>query len=372
MRDQPMTLLPEELHYPLPCTFASWNCDGLHVFEQRQSKEPYYRGLKSMYGLITDDSLNTDTTSIGEQEMTIEDIHLCLCAFQSNVWKHIQTANSSTTCDVDVVLEKDSLRRHLKRLKSRLDRILAQEISLSNADCGHETYLPYRYYYGYEDHTQPGWQDVVSLRVKSMLFDTAMLHFLLSLHLSVNIRKLAQIAKDQRLESVEELSEVHGQARKQRQTYMQGWTFTHAARWALCQSIDVLVAYQECRNRSGTSTNVRSLDPICHAALCTSALVVWAFCNFSDAGCTVCTPESMPIIELTTWSMPGNRFAKERESWMEMGKRGPRYRPQVQGIQLCQCNTEFIMAIFQACLPHTWDIADSLAPGIFKTHDSLV
>ncbi|KAE8447859.1 hypothetical protein EG329_010088 [Mollisiaceae sp. DMI_Dod_QoI] len=365
LRNQPMTIFPEELHFSLPSTFTLWNSNGLHIWEEREVDEPVYRMSKSMYSLITDNAI--DPSSAQEQPMVIEDIHLCLCAMQSNIWKNVQSAAPQSSCDVNVVLQKDSLRRHLQQLNSRLDRIMAQKVPISKSDFGHEEYLPYRYYYGWEDHTQADWQDVVTTRVKSILFDTTMLYFLLSLHLSVDVRKLTQIAKDRRLSTVEELSEVHRRAREERLASMKRWSTTPAARWALCQSVDVLVAYQNFKNGAGKPTNVRTLDPICHAALCVSALIVWAFCKFYDHGCDICSQGSIPIVELTTWSLSGNQFEKEKESWIETGERYPIYRPQLQGIQLCQCNTEFLIGLFQACLPNDWGTSEAIAPGIFKT-----
>ncbi|CZR56525.1 uncharacterized protein PAC_06414 [Phialocephala subalpina] len=362
LRNKPMTIFPEELHFSLPCTFSLWNADGLHIWEERQIQEPTYRDTKSMASLIAGSAL--DTTQ--EEPMLIEDIHLCLCAMQSDIWRHYHNPAPRASCEFDNVLRRDTLRRQLDGLNSRLDQILAQNLSLSDLGFGQEVYLPYRYYYGYEDHTQPGRQETVTTRVKSILFDTVMLYFLLSLHLAVDIRKIAQITKDRRPDTIEELSEVHRVARVQRHTSMKDWAATPAARFALCQSVDVLVAYQNFKRGSGTSANVRTLDPICHAALSVGALVVWTFCKYYDYGCDVCTLEPMPVAEMTAWTMSGSQFSKEKESWIEMGERGTSFRPQLQGIQICQCNTEFLMNLFQVCLPNGWALADSIAPGIFK------
>ncbi|TGO63320.1 hypothetical protein BOTNAR_0102g00220 [Botryotinia narcissicola] len=186
LRNKPMTIFPEELHFPLPCTLSLWNAKELQTWEERQNDEPTYRNLKSMLSLIADSSLNADSTQ--EQPMLIEDIHLCL---------------------------------------------------------------------------------------------------------------------DQRSSTVEEFSEAHRLAREQRRTSMNGWASTTAVRFALCQSVDVLVAQRNLGNGSGTSANIQASDPIRYAALCVSALIVWTFCKFCDRGCKICVPGANPVADLTTWSMPG-------------------------------------------------------------------
>ncbi|KAM0145647.1 hypothetical protein ACHAPG_011527 [Botrytis cinerea] len=363
LRNKPMTIFPEELHFPLPCTLSLWNSNGLQIWEERQNDEPTYRNSKSMLSLIADNALNANSTQ--EQPMLIEDIHLCLCAIQSDIWKYSQNTIFQTDCRSNSILRKDMLRRRLDRLSSRLDQIMVQFVPYSKINLGHDEHLPLRYYYGYEDHCLPSCYDAVTTRVKSMLSDAVMLYSLLSLHLSVDVNQLTQIARDQRLSTVEEFSEAHRLAREQRRTSMNGWASTSAVRFALCQSVDVLVAQQKFANGSGTSANIQASDPICYAALCVSALIVWTFCKFCDRGCEICVPGAIPVVELTTWSMPGSMFAKEKEAWIEMGDQGPMVRLQIQGIQLCNCNLASLISPFQACLPHKWALADTIAPGIF-------
>ena len=136
LRNKPMAIFPEELHFSLPCTFSLWNSNGLCIWEERQVDEPSHRDLKSMLSLIGDSTL--DSSSTQEQPMLIEDIHLCLCAMQLDVWKHSQNTAPQTDCEVDIVLQKDMLRRRLDRLNSRLDQIMAQDVPHSKLDFGHE------------------------------------------------------------------------------------------------------------------------------------------------------------------------------------------------------------------------------------------
>lgn len=292
-----------------------------------------------------------------ETPMLIEDIQTCICAMQSTIWKSC----ASNECQVGAVLQKDSLRRQLDNLKTQLDKMLSQ--FSENAEFGQEKYLPLRYYYGYEDHSQPGWQNIVVSRVKGLHFDTVMLYHLFSLELFAEVRTLTNLAKDRRLGTVEEASTVHRQAREQRLAATKLWGATPAARWSLCHAVDVLVAHQNIGHHDSSclGLTIRTLDPIACIAVCVSALVVWAYCTLDIQGCEVCTPGSATVIELTRWSASGPQYEKEKETWIEEGKG---CRVQLQGIQLCSCNVDYLMALFQAYLPEAW--SDAIAPGVFK------
>jgi len=108
---------------------------------------------------------------------------------------------------------------------------------------------------------------------------------------------------------------------------------------------------------------IRTLDPVAHMAACVAAMVVWVYCILDIQGCEICTPGNATVIELTRWSVPGLMYEKEKEAWIGDGNG---CRIQLQGIQLCSCNVEYLMALFQGCLPEAWSTADSIAPGIFK------
>ena len=367
IRNKPMSVLPEELHFTLPCTLSLWNLMRLDLWEERQIEEPPSRASMSMSSLIAGNSMDSNSTT--EQPILIEDIHLCLCAVQSDVWKCFRSVVPGADCEIDSVFRIERLRERLERFKRKLDQFAVMISSRSSLDSNQEWYLqlPFRQYYGFEDQSLPGWHDAVLARVTSLHFDADMLYLLLSLHLLVDIRKLAQLAREQRLSTVEELSEAHCVAREKRQVSMKGWTATPAVRSALCQSVDVLVAHHNFKDSSTKSANIRSSDPICYVALCVSALVVWVFCKYSDPGCESCVPWPVPVVELTKWSTPtGENFAEERQAWIEIGEESTMARSQIQGVTLCGCNTEVVIAIFQALIPDQWALADTIAPGIFK------
>lgn len=200
--------------------------------------------------------------------------------------------------------------------------------------------------------------------MKSLLFDSMMFYHLSSLQIFAEVRKITNLARDRRLGPIEEVSTVHRQARELRLADMKTWGITPAARWSLCHAVDILVAHQNIAHHDGSlGRTIRTLDPISHIAVCTAALVVWVYCTLDIQGCEMCTPGSATFIELTRWSVPGAMYEKEKEAWIEDGNHS---RIQLQGIQLCSCNVEYLMALFQGCLPVSWAIADSIAPGIFK------
>merc|ERR1711964_257425 len=91
------------------------------------------------------------------------------------------------------------------------------------------------------------------------------------------------------------------------------------------------------------------------------------FCKYSDLGCESCVPWAMPVAELTKWSTPaGEKFAEERQAWIKMGEESTVVRSQIQGVTLCGCNIEVVIALFQALTPDEWALADNIAPWIFK------
>ncbi|EKD13377.1 hypothetical protein MBM_08460 [Drepanopeziza brunnea f. sp. 'multigermtubi' MB_m1] len=357
LRDQPAIVVSEELHFPLPCAFALYNADGLHMWEQRQANEPIYRSQKSISEIISESALAPIPGN--ETPMLVEDTQTCLAALQSSIWK----ACASPASQVGLVLQKDSLRRQLDNIKSRLDTILNQDSGV--LEFGQEEHLPLRYYYGYEDHARPGWQNVVVARVKGLLFDTIIFYHLLSLQLFAEVRTLTNLAKDRHLGTVEEASAVHRQAREQRITSMKQWGATPTARWSLCHAVDILAVHQNIayHDGAGNGASVRMLDPVAHIAVSVAALVIWVYCTLDIQGCEICTPGSATIIELMRWSVSGAQYAKEKDTWIEEGKG---CRVQLQGIQLCSCNVDRLVALFQVFVPESWTAADSIAPGVFK------
>jgi len=358
----------EELHYGLQNTYSLWNSDGLPLWESRQAGEPLFRSDKSLYGMINESV--SDSVLFREYPMLIEDIQLYICAIRIGIWKASDHGEYSSDCEISIVLQKDTLRRRLELLKDRLNPIATQ--NLENVQFGQEPYLSYRHYFGYEDPSQPGWQNLVTARVKDLLFDTFILYNLFSLYLYAEIGTFRKLAKDQSLDPLREALQRHEHEREQRQLQVHKWVGTPTARQALCHAVAILQAHQSQSIifQGGRTTKQYTLDPMAYAALAVAALVVWAYSTFAKLPCEACFSGSHVIvfhdIELMNWTSLNPQSEKEKEAWIEMGNDAP---AQIHGIELCMCNSELLTNLFRIYLPPDWELANVIAPGLFERKD---
>ncbi len=335
------------------------------MWESRQAVEPILRSEKSLYSMINETA--AESVFSKEYPMLIEDIQLYICAIQPSIWKISDHGEHSSDCEISIVLQKDALRRRLEFLKERLDRIANQKSD--STEFGQESCLPYRHYFGYEDHSRLGWQETVMARVNDLLFDTLMIYNLFSLHLYAEIGILSKLAGDPPLESLQR----HLQALEQRQTHIRQWVRTPTARQALCHAVSILQAHQNSNPnfRETPPIDKYTVDPMAYAALSTGALVLWAYATFSNLGCDACFLGSRlnayHIVELTNWTAPSPQLVKEKETWIEMGAAFP---VQFHGIELCKCNVELLTNLFKMYLPPDWELANVIAPGIINRKDT--
>ena len=363
LRGQPELLTPEELHFTLPSTFALWNAAGLNIFEIRYSIEPQSRSQTTICRIIREPALESFARIDGL--MLVEDIQLGICAMHSNIWQLLERMRDSPENEVSIAIERDSLKRRLEAWKHWLVQIPIQQ--MDHIDFSQEQHLAMRYYYGIEDHSQPGWQWIVFNRPKNLIYDTLTLYHLLNLHLYADIRTLTQLAKDKNLvDPTRVLGEKYLKASERREGSTRAWVESTSMRRALCHATDILVSYNNI-----PSLENNQVDPIAYVALSVGALVIWAYCMFSGKGCPDCISEGQvlpstgaPIIELTKWSGPRTSqiFEKDKETWIEMGG----YRGALTGLLLCRCNIGLLVAKFRACIRDGWNVADTIAPGIFK------
>ncbi|KAG0646616.1 hypothetical protein D0Z07_7504, partial [Hyphodiscus hymeniophilus] len=364
LRGQPQLLTPEELHFTLPSTFALWNADGLHIWETRHSIEPQARRQTTICQIICEPALETYSSVDGL--MLVEDIQLGICAMHSKIWHLRELSRDNTGQEISNAIERDWLKRRLDAWKQLMGRIPLQQTDY--IDFSQEQHLAMRYYYGCEDHSIPGWQLTVFDRPKNLIFDTIILYHLLSIHVSADIRILTQLAKDKHPgDSVKNEGEKYLKGKEQREASTRAWVKSASVRRALTHATDILVSYN---NVSGLQNS--HVDPIVFIALSVSALIVWAYCMHGGEGCPDCLSGEQdlpfldtPVVELTKWSGPNTCqvFEKDRETWIERGG----CRGALAGLNLCRCNVDLLMAKFRRCIRQGWNVADTIAPGIFNS-----
>ncbi|KAH8654054.1 hypothetical protein BGZ60DRAFT_386749 [Tricladium varicosporioides] len=361
IRDRPPLLLPEELHFSLPSSLSHWDSDGLCMWEKRLSAESV-RDKRLMTEVIRS---NTDSLNPTGELQLIEDVQLCMCSLQFRIWMLAQVSGTSSPSDPANVYPRDSLQRRLDAFKSQLDRM-----ALQPGDATHHRQNSnsiFRFYYGYEDQSQPGWETIVTARMKDLGFDALMLHHLLNLNLHADIRSLRQLASDQDITDFSGLPEDRQFLYKQRMRTAASWSESASARRSLFSAVSVMT--HQCLERSGT-VHKRANDPIAQVALATSALIIWAYCKFSPPRCQLCTPsinDSPSLsVELTNWCGPlvGDMG---KDGWIIVGKGCP---VDLEGIRLCRCNIGILVAKFQVHIQEGWELAQVIAPGVFPGNSS--
>jgi len=311
-----------------------------------------------------------DAAAPVEGLMLAEDIQLGICALQPRIW-HLLVRRTDTP-DLSSAIEMDALRRNLESWKRLLIRIPTAQPDASSFS--REQHLAMRYYYGTEDQSKDGWQSVVSYRQRSLVYDATMLYHVFSLHLYANIRILSQLAEDARPDnSKAPYEDVNSQAKTRRETYAREWAKAPNSRRALCHAAAALASY----NSLSALVN-KTIDPISHVALSAGALVVWAFCSFSSHVCEACVPRSqihsiyaqLPEVELTRWAEIKAEpvLERERETWIEVGGG----LATLIGLKLCRCSLDILVSQYYSCLPEGWNVADTIAPGIWKVPDTIM
>jgi hypothetical protein len=342
-----MTLRCEELYFSLPTTFCLFNGPGLHIVEARFPDEPVQRNQETVSSMIGDRSFS----SIIQPFMLVEDIQLGMCASQSVIWQYSKKIQSSLEHDINSLIHQKSLRDGLNSWKRVFDQTTIEESE--SAMQGKTNNIPLKYYYGVEDHSKAGWQEVVLNRPRSLLFDTAMLYHLFGLHIHANIRSfetLASYKTDCRIA-------IQGGGTLERfpEDRARQWTTVVYSRHAIWHACNVLALH---RSRTGLPGQVQSPDPIAYVAVAASSLVVWAYCYFNEKGCTSCIGPAGLSVEVELLDILANN--EQSEKWIELGGRAA-----LDGHTFCRCNVEKLVQVFKMCLPsgdQKWGIVESLSP----------
>ncbi|TVY14195.1 Krueppel-like factor 11 [Lachnellula arida] len=281
IRAKPALLTTDDLHFTIQSTYATWNAKGLDIFATRIEEEPTFRNQISMSDWIKD--LHNWKIESKDRPLLIEDITLFMCSMEPKIaefWDKMR--NCSFVYSVEG-FKANCPRHRLDALKLLLDRISCQLTRPTSLEC---EILPLRHYYGYEDPTEPGWQDAARARVKGLLFDAKMLYHCLNIQLNADIRMLAQLAKDGTATTNTQRhlpeSDPEQQERESRAKLVKPWTTTSLARRSLLHAAEVLVLHEQ-----NKEFDTRTMDPIAFVALAAGALAIWAYCMFSgdvDAG----------------------------------------------------------------------------------------
>jgi hypothetical protein len=366
LRCQPPLLTAEDIHYCLPSTYALHNADGLHIFETRYSIDPAIRSRTTICSLIRDADLD-DTPAEGL--MLAEDIQLGICSLQSRLWNR---AMRSHIPDFNTAIELTRIKQRLESWRRLLSQIPISEPDTSNFSEGQHWAM--RYYYGMEDHSKAGWLNTVYYRQKDLVYDGIALYHLSGLTLHSNVRILSQLAEDMIPNNPNETyGNEYMQAHLRRETFVREWSNASNARRALCHAAAVLGSYNEI-----PLILRRAIDPITYVAFSMGALVVWAYSSFTNNKCRLCSmridsgaaSSDLQQFELTRWSaidaVPA--LEKEKEDWIEAGEGFVT----IGGIIVCQCNLSPLASLYHSCLPQDWDVANAIAPGIFKSKDTGV
>jgi len=343
-----MTLRCEELYFSLPSTFCMFNGPGLHMWEARLPDEPVQRNQETVSSMIGDRSFS----SIIQPFILVEDIQLGMCASQVVIWQYSEKIQSSLEQDINSLIHQKSLRDGLNSWKSVFDQTTIE--GSETATQGKTNNIPMKYYYGVEDHSKAGWQEVVMNRPQSLLFDTAMLYHLFGLHIHANIRSFELLAAGK----VDCRIGIKGDGLLERypEDRARQWTNVACSRRAIWHASNVLAIH---RSNSGLSFGqVHYLDPIAHVAIAVSSLVVWAYCFFNEKGCTRCIGPAGLSVEVEVLDILTN--AEKSEKWIEFGGGAL-----LDGHNFCLCNIEKLIHVFQQCLPsgaQKWGFVESLSP----------
>ncbi|PVH72179.1 hypothetical protein DL98DRAFT_433738 [Cadophora sp. DSE1049] len=146
-----------------------------------------------------------------------------------------------------------------------------------------------------------------------------------------------------------------------------GWSESASARKCLFSAVSVMI--HQCLENAGT-VHKRAIDPIAQVALATSALIIWVYCTFGGTKCQLCAPimndSPSPAVELTNWCGPlvGDM---DKYGGVIVSKECP---IDLEGIRLCRCNISILVAKYKVHIQEGWELAHTIAPGIFGSNSS--
>jgi hypothetical protein len=360
-------LTAEDLHYALPSTYALHNSNGLHIFDTRYSIEPAIRSQTTICHLIQAIAQNAESLENPTDGLMLpEDIQLGICSLQSRLYHLSAKAHMP---DFSSVIELNHTKQRLEVWKQFLDRI---EISYLDASTfGPAQHWAMRFYYGMEDHSKSGWKDIVYYRKKSLVCDGIIFYHLSNLQLYSNIRILSQLSEDLvSKKSPADRGDVFQHAHQRRVAYIKEWVKGSNSRRAVHHAAVILGFYND------MPANMKvGIDPIIFVALSMAALVVWSHITFAALNCEGCALDTLyqnlageaPTVELTLWNhVIGSTVEEAQRSWVETGRESI----SMGGTLLCRCTLSSVLLQFKNNIPKDWDLAKTVAPGIFEIEEA--
>lgn len=380
IRSQPMILQPEELGYTLPSTHAAWNAPGLHIWQHRYPEEPSNRSSEMLTSLFPDSTY----ISASQPFVLLEDIHAGLCAIQVDIWRHRNTI--AINDDGMAGNTKRVLQARLDSWKLILDMTVIEDWSTTTAKNSLQiiNFIPRKYYYGVEDHTQPNWIDLVTARVKSLYVDALLLHHVLSMNIHADMNGLRTLASSATRKANPQQSDLtHSDV----QHRARQWTHSQDSKESLWHACSILDMYRD--ENSTHSRRTRNplrptlsqlqhsqsgaLDPIAHIAVAQAALVIWAYAVYNSFGCQFCYaqyPQAYPT-DASVVDLMATGILEKGKEWREWGERGEK-RVMVDGVPVCGCHLRELVMRFGDCLPRQgegegqgrwgWETAETIAP----------
>ena len=302
---------------------------------------------------------NRSFSSITQPFVLVEDIQLGMCASEADIWQYSEKIQNSLEHDISSLIRQKSLREGLNSWKRLFDQTSIEDPEPTMQ--GMSNKIPMKYYYGVEDHSEVGWQEIVLNRPRSLLFDTAILYHLFGLHIHANVRSfetLASCKKEPRITTSQD--GIFGKEHRARH-----WTNVVCSRQAIWHASNIVAIHRSRYGRlAGQAKGINeSLDPITHVAVAVGSLVMWAYCCFNEKGCAQCVGPAGTSVEVELMDILTK--SEESEKWIELGGLAA-----MDGHTLCRCNVEKLVQVFQNCLPsgvQKWDLADSLSGVLNKT-----
>ncbi|CAG8981978.1 hypothetical protein HYALB_00004844 [Hymenoscyphus albidus] len=318
LRDQPLLLTLDDLHFEPQGSFALWNADGLHIWENRLQFESPSRPFASISDMVRELTTNPDITSCG---ILIEDVQLCM---QGMYHKIRQLYHGSVELRASLEVLRETWRIELDRLKMRLDQMVALGFNITSADEDQQPLL--RFYRGFEDHSDLDWANSIIRRAKTLIFDSLLLYHILSIHLDSDLHSIRQTARDFNPTTNVELNDRHKNLQDKRAKSTTSWANSPGAQSALIHAKEILILHKSLTEDS--EFDKTGLDPIAYGALCTSILVVWGFSMFSINRCEICFNQPEQV---------HNHF-------------------DIEGIPVCACTSNIIADRYRSYLPERWEM----------------